>query len=137
VAKSLPGVSPPPASRSAEVTKGQTPATPLAETKKPDAKPQDTQPSDIKPNQPSVKTSTDLQPRIPAVAPTSAADAYWTWKMLRDGYPWHDVAAIRRAAPRQLLDDLFTVSQAGHPVNPDWVEDASLRAELLARLTRK
>jgi ATP-dependent DNA helicase RecQ len=137
VAKSLPGVSPPPASRSAEVTKGQAPATPLAETKKPDAKPQDKQPSDIKPNQPSVKTSTDLQPRIPAVAPASAADAYWTWKMLRDGYPWHDVAAIRRAAPRQLLDDLFTVSQAGHPVNPDWVEDASLRAELLARLTRK
>jgi hypothetical protein len=57
--------------------------------------------------------------------------------MLRDGYTWHDVAAIRRATPRQLLDDLFTVSDAGHPVNPDWVEDPSLRAELLARLTRE
>jgi ATP-dependent DNA helicase RecQ len=137
VAKSLPGVSPSPASRSAEVTNRPAPATQPAETKKADAKPQDIKPSDIKPNQPSIKTPADAQPRIPAVAPTSAADAYWTWKMLRDGYPWHDVAAIRRATPRQLLDDLFTVSQAGHPVNPDWVEDPSLRAELQARLTRK
>jgi ATP-dependent DNA helicase RecQ len=137
VAKSLPGVSPSPASRSAEVTNRPAPATQPAETKKADAKPQDIKPSDIKPNQPSIKTPADAQPRIPAVAPTSAADAYWTWKMLRDGYTWHDVAAIRRATPRQLLDDLITVSQAGHPVNPDWVEDASLRAELQARLTRK
>ena len=152
VAKSPPGVSLSPATPSDAGRKGQAPATQPAETKKPDAKsqdtkpsdtkpsdtkPSDTKPSDTKPNQPSVKTPADAQPRIPAVAPTSAADAYWTWKMLRDGYSWHDVAAIRRATPRQLLDDLFTVSDAGHPVNPDWVEDPSLRAELLARLTRK
>ncbi len=137
VAKSLPGASPSSPGRSAEASNRQASGTPLPETKKPAAKPQETQPSDTKPTQPSTNAPTDPQPRIPAVAPNAAADAYWTWKMLRDGYPWHDVAAIRRATPRQLLDDLFTVSQAGHPVNPEWVEDASLRTELQARLTRK
>lgn len=151
VAKPLPGASLSPATPSDTGSKKHASDPQLTGTKKPETKPQDTPRSDTKPSQPAAKPSqptakpgqpaatpgTTPPPTIPSVSPNAAADAYWTWKMLRDGYPWHDVAAIRRATPRQLLDDLFTVSQAGHPVNPDWVEDASLRAELAARLQHK
>ncbi|TVQ01164.1 MAG: RecQ family ATP-dependent DNA helicase [Planctomycetaceae bacterium] len=63
-----------------------------------------------------------------------SGDAYWTWRMLRDGYTWHDVATIRRTTPQQMIEDLAAVAALGHPVVPDWAPDADLRQQLASRI---
>ena len=54
-------------------------------------------------------------------------DAYWTWRLFRDGYSASQVAAIRRRDVSSLVDDLVLAASAGHSVDPSWIaasEDA-------------
>jgi ATP-dependent DNA helicase RecQ len=48
-------------------------------------------------------------------------DAYWTWRMLRDGYTWADVMMIRRKDADGIVDDLIAAAIAGHDVNANWI----------------
>lgn len=70
-----------------------------------------------------------------ATGPADPVDAYWTWRMLRDGYPWNDVALIRRKSSDAILQDLITAAAAGHEVRPSWAATAEQR-QRLERLTK-
>jgi ATP-dependent DNA helicase RecQ len=49
------------------------------------------------------------------------SDAYWTWRLFRDGYSTSQVAAIRRCEVSSLVDDLVLAASAGHLVDPSWI----------------
>jgi ATP-dependent DNA helicase RecQ len=53
-----------------------------------------------------------------------AADAYWTWRLFRDGYSAHQIASIRRCDLARLENDLIVSAAAGHVVRPEWVTGA-------------
>lgn len=61
-------------------------------------------------------------------------DAYWTWRMFRDGYPWRDIEAIRGRSADCLLDDLAAAARLGHEVQPTWAPTAQLKQTLQQRL---
>lgn len=50
-----------------------------------------------------------------------AADAYWTWRLFRDGYTVSQIAAIRRCEASALVDDLIVAAATGHEVDPSWI----------------
>ena len=85
-------------------------------------------------------TPAELPDRVTAAlhaAPLAAAppaadplDAYWTWRMLRDGYTWDDVALIRRKDADAILQDLTVAAEAGHEVRPSWAATAEQRQRL-------
>ncbi|WP_246114632.1 RecQ family ATP-dependent DNA helicase [Rubripirellula tenax] len=58
-------------------------------------------------------------------APPTAEDAYWTWRLFRDGYTSHQIAAIRRCSLADLVDDLVSAASTGHTVELTWVDDAA------------
>ncbi|TWU26687.1 ATP-dependent DNA helicase RecQ [Novipirellula galeiformis] len=53
-----------------------------------------------------------------------AADAYWTWRLFRDGYTVSQVALIRRCPAVALVRQLEIASIVGHPVDPSWLAAA-------------
>ena len=63
-----------------------------------------------------------------------SSDAYWTWRLFRDGYSATQIAAIRRTDESHLADDLLAASQAGHPVRLDWLPPSEARQRLQAAL---
>jgi ATP-dependent DNA helicase RecQ len=67
------------------------------------------------------------EPRLPT-APTESdptesdpTDAYWTWRLFRDGYSADQITAIRHCDPSQLVDDLILAAAAGYSVDPSWI----------------
>ncbi len=48
-------------------------------------------------------------------------DAYWTWRLFRDGYTADQIAAIRRCQISSLADDLVWAVSAGHEIKPSWI----------------
>lgn len=82
-------------------------------------------------------TTTQPTVELPPVAiPTTAPsqDAYWTWRMLRDGYPWDSVMLIRRKSSDGVLEDLILTAAAGHEVDANWAGDGELKLKLEQRL---
>tara|TARA_R110002049_G_scaffold2750_8_gene22130 strand:+ start:37101 stop:40160 length:3060 start_codon:yes stop_codon:yes gene_type:complete len=55
-----------------------------------------------------------------------ATDAYWTWRLFRDGYSASQVAQIRRCDVTRLDRDLAVAAAAGHEVRSDWWSDPSV-----------
>ena len=53
-------------------------------------------------------------------ADSEISDAYWTWRLFRDGYSASQIAAIRRVNVAKLADDLKLAAQAGHAIRPEW-----------------
>ena len=53
-------------------------------------------------------------------ADSKNSDAYWTWRLFRDGYSASQIAAIRRVDVVKLGDDLKLAAQAGHEIRPEW-----------------
>lgn len=73
--------------------------------------------------------------QVPSLAqtPTDAtSDAYWTWRLLQDGYSAEELMQIRRCDLEALVDDLEVAASAGHPIDPAWI--ASPEAETRLRL---
>jgi ATP-dependent DNA helicase RecQ len=49
-----------------------------------------------------------------------ATDAYWTWRLFRDGYTADQIAQIRRCERAALATDLKIAENLGHEVRPEW-----------------
>ena len=83
------------------------------------------------------KTSVPLTVESEPVATPSTAetqDAYWTWRMLRDGYPLENVTLIRRKSSAAILEDLILTATAGNEVDLNWAGDGEMRLKLEQRL---
>src|SRR5690606_14103281 len=63
-------------------------------------------------------------PLGPQPTQEEASDAYWTWRLFRDGYTVSQVALIRRCAAVALVRQLEIASQVSHPVDPSWLAAA-------------
>lgn len=50
------------------------------------------------------------------------ADAYWTWRLFRDGYSASQIAAIRRCDLSSLMEDLVVAAVGGHEVDHRWID---------------
>ena len=91
---------------------------------------------------PPSEVSIEAPPERPKAESTSDAaalrdqkqDAYWTWRMLRDGYPWDNVMSIRRKTSDAVLEDLILTAAAGHDVDLKWAGDGDRRLKLEQRL---
>ena len=53
-------------------------------------------------------------------------DAYWTWRLFRDGYTASQIAQIRRCDLSSLDVDLSVASESGHEVRADWWSESSV-----------
>jgi ATP-dependent DNA helicase RecQ len=61
-----------------------------------------------------------------------ATEAYWTWRLFRDGYTAEQVAAIRRSDFATLAIDLVAAGSAGHKIDPAWLTIPNLSGDLSA-----
>jgi len=50
----------------------------------------------------------------------SSEDAYWTWRLFRDGYSCDQISLIRGRDSSEIASDLAVAAKAGHAVNPAW-----------------
>lgn len=55
-----------------------------------------------------------------ATEANDSGDAYWTWRLFRDGYDWSQVCEIRRRDSATIYRDLANAAAAGHNVSPSW-----------------
>lgn len=63
-------------------------------------------------------------PALTTPAADEAADAYWTWRLFRDGYTVSQVALIRRCPAATLARQLEIAAAVGHPIDSGWLEAA-------------
>ncbi|MFK8111194.1 MAG: RecQ family ATP-dependent DNA helicase [Rubripirellula sp.] len=70
---------------------------------------------------PLVESNPDLPLNNNASVEVDSTDAYWTWRLFRDGYTEQQIASIRRCEVGSLVDDLVSAVAAGHPVDPNWI----------------
>jgi ATP-dependent DNA helicase RecQ len=61
-----------------------------------------------------------------------ATEAYWTWRLFRDGYTAEQVAAIRRCDFATLAIDLVAAGSAGHEIDRAWLAIPNLTGDLSA-----
>lgn len=57
------------------------------------------------------------------------SDAYWTWKLFRDGYTRDQIAAIRHCEISKLALDLVAADSSGYEINPQWMAIPTLAAD--------
>lgn len=50
------------------------------------------------------------------------SDAYWTWRLFRDGYSADQICEIRRCDENALIADLTHMLAADHRVNASWID---------------
>ncbi len=60
-----------------------------------------------------------------AVPSTAQGDAYWTWRLLQEGFSWSQVAEIRRIDAAQMMGHLRAASRDGHPIDQRWLPSSS------------
>ena len=53
-------------------------------------------------------------------------EAYWTWRLFRDGYSADQIQEIRGTDQRSLASDLNAAAAAGHAVDPSWIAPSEL-----------
>jgi ATP-dependent DNA helicase RecQ len=70
----------------------------------------------------SARSASDEPTRLPASDNVlHPADAYWTWRLFRDGYSARQIASIRRCDLSALDSDLIVSAAAGHVIDPSWI----------------
>ena len=62
----------------------------------------------------------------------TVTDAYWTWRLFRDGYTADQVAAIRRLPIARLVDDLAWALASGHEIDASWINSPEAAERLSA-----
>jgi hypothetical protein len=55
--------------------------------------------------------------------PSDAPAAYWTWRLVGDGYQIDQIAKIRRMEPRQVIADLIDQAGEGRKITAEWIND--------------
>ncbi|MEM9644423.1 MAG: RQC domain-containing protein, partial [Planctomycetota bacterium] len=66
------------------------------------------------------RRSSDAADSIAAADADAAADYYWTWRLLRDGYTIDQVAEIRRTHRTQVEKEVALAAQNGLAVDEAW-----------------
>jgi ATP-dependent DNA helicase RecQ len=96
----------------------------LSETDSPEPAPQAATP------QPLVELASDStekhQENLPASDSTcdwEASDAYWTWRLFRDGYSGSQIEIIRRCDSSLLAEELSQAADAGQWIDPAWISE--------------
>jgi ATP-dependent DNA helicase RecQ len=64
-----------------------------------------------------------------AVGPLVHSDAYWTWRLFRDGYGAAQIAQIRDRDVDQLVQDLKSAMEEGLDVSRSWLLDPDFGAQ--------
>ncbi|MEM6777763.1 MAG: ATP-dependent DNA helicase RecQ [Planctomycetota bacterium] len=59
----------------------------------------------------------------PPATSVDSQDAYWTWRLFRDGYSMEQIEQIRRLGREDLMKHLRAAEQAGHDVPDAWRGD--------------
>jgi ATP-dependent DNA helicase RecQ len=59
--------------------------------------------------------------------PDAGSEAYWTWRLFKDGYSTREIESIRGRDLTSLDDDLITAATAGLAVEPRWFSSAEAR----------
>ncbi len=70
--------------------------------------------------QPAISSKVSTDPK-PATDVTDPGDAYWTWRLFRDGYAWQQVALIRCRSSLDVAQDLIVAAKTGHAVQAGWI----------------
>jgi ATP-dependent DNA helicase RecQ len=96
-----------------------------------------TQRSDPRPTPESPAPPQGLSPPLATVTPEQKQDAYWTWRMLRDGYAWENVMSIRRKSSEAILEDLLITAKSGHDIDIKWAGDGEMKLKLEQRLNER
>ena len=72
---------------------------------------------------PATAIATAIAPPATAIALPNdlhPGDAYWTWRLFRDGYTKSQICEIRRCDAETIRQDLAVAAQSGHAVDPTW-----------------
>ncbi len=70
-------------------------------------------------------TSANL-PKADTVGGWEQTDAYWTWRLFRDGYSAEQIEQIRRSDLNALAEDLAEAAEKGQFVDPNWLSLARI-----------
>ena len=70
--------------------------------------------------QPAIPSNLATDPG-PTTDVTDPGDAYWTWRLFRDGYAWQQVTLIRRRSSLDVAQDLIVAAKTGHAVQASWI----------------
>jgi ATP-dependent DNA helicase RecQ len=89
----------------------------------------DTEPAPAQPSHPSITPApsvdepahSDGLPRADSVNDWEQSEAYWTWRLFRDGYSAEQVERIRRMDLNAVAEDLAEAAQNGQFVDPNWL----------------
>jgi ATP-dependent DNA helicase RecQ len=81
-----------------------------------------TQPIDDPGEDPEMTLHSDEPSELPRMnTDQGQSDAYWTWRLFRDGYSAQQIASIRRCEISSLVVDLIAAAAGGHTVDPSWI----------------
>ncbi len=83
-------------------------------------------------NKESVKPDT-VEPEVAEKQPRD--EAYWTWRLLHDGYAVDECCAIRRISRNTLFDHMVIAAERHHPVQLGWFlsdTDAQLMMRIIS-----
>ncbi len=72
--------------------------------------------------QPELQPESEVRPETESSRQAGVSDAYWTWRLFRDGYTIHQIAAIRRCDSSTLAEDLVMAASSGHTIDPKWID---------------
>ncbi len=65
-------------------------------------------------------TRADAKTEVNQEPPALAEDAYWTWRLFRDGYSAQQIAKIRRCGESDLKTHLAAAAASGQRCEPHW-----------------
>ncbi len=60
-----------------------------------------------------------------AISTGDPTDAYWTWRLFRDGYTWDQVCQVRCRDSKSVAQDLILAAKTGHTVQAGWLNEHS------------
>ncbi len=66
-------------------------------------------------------TTADSLPKADSVSGWEQSEAYWTWRLFRDGYSAEQVERIRRMDRNAVAEDLAEAAENGQQVDPNWL----------------
>jgi len=81
----------------------------------------DRSPDDCEIQSASTQADAGSNPAPPPQEDFESSDAYWTWRLFRDGYSAAEVAAVRRSSPLSLQSELQQAMTAGFAVEANWL----------------
>jgi ATP-dependent DNA helicase RecQ len=89
----------------------------------------DTEPAPAQPNHSSTTqgcsvdepATSDGLPKADSVSGWEQSEAYWTWRLFRDGYSAQQIERIRRIDLNAVAEDLAEAAENGQYVDPKWL----------------